>query len=74
MTQFTAPSYQVDQGQRETECAAICKKAVAQVVRDGVLAGWREQEIALSIADAAEEYVIYLATKPVKIWKAANSN
>lgn len=74
MTQFTPPHYHVEQGQRSTECASLCKKAVETIVRTAVAAGWREQELALHLADAADEYVIYLATKRSKIWQAANSN
>lgn len=74
MTQFTAPHYHVEQGQRTQQCAALCKSAVADFVLAAVAVGWREQEMALHLADAADEYVVYLATKPSKVWKAANSN
>jgi hypothetical protein len=74
MTQFPAPRYHARQNQRAQECAALCKNAVADIVRAAVAVGWREQEIALCLADAADDYVVYLATKPDKPWKAANSN
>lgn len=47
---------------------------VADIVRAAVSVGWREQEVALHLADAADEYVVYVATKPSRIWEAANSN
>jgi len=74
MTHFPPPRFSVDQTQRSRECLAVCKAAIAKVVREAVAAGWREQETALHLADAAEDYVVYLATKPTKEWTAANSN
>lgn len=69
MTQFTAPQYHAGQGQRTQECAALCESAVADIVRAAVAVGWREQEVALHLADAADEYVMYLAAKPSKSGK-----
>jgi hypothetical protein len=74
MTQFTAPRYHAGQGQRSQECSALCKSVIVDIVRAAVTVGWREQELALHLADAADDYVVYLATKPHKVWKAANSN
>lgn len=74
MTQFTAPRYHAGQGQRSQECASLCKSAVADIIRSAVIVGWREQEMALHLADAADDYCVYLATKPHKKWTAANSN
>jgi hypothetical protein len=59
---------------RSRECEAVCKTAITDVVRRAVAAGWREEEIALHLADAAENYVMYLATKAKRKLMAANSN
>jgi formaldehyde-activating enzyme involved in methanogenesis len=74
MSYFPPPRFSVEQTQRSRECIAVCKTAIAEAVRDAVAAGWREQEVALYLADAAEDYVVYLATRPTKEWIAANSN
>lgn len=74
MTKIRSPRYSVEQFGRTLECEAICKEAFGHLVRDSVAAGWREEEIALALADAAEDYVIYLATKPLQKYHAANSN
>ena len=47
-------------------------------MRDAVLqaitAGWREAEAALAVADAADDYILYLAERPRRTHVAANSN
>ncbi|UVC12686.1 hypothetical protein IHQ71_31660 (plasmid) [Rhizobium sp. TH2] len=39
-----------------------------------VAAGWRESEVALALADAFDDYCVYLAKRPVTTLFAANSN
>jgi hypothetical protein len=48
--------------------------ATRELIVQAVRAGWREAEAAIAIADAAENYVFYLAEKPKKKINAANSN
>jgi len=74
MTHFVAPRHRADEHQRTKEAADACKAAIADMILSGIQAGWREEELALHLADAAESYVIYLATKPRRVLKAANSN
>ena len=74
MTQIRSPRHSVEQFGRILECEAVCTEAFAQLVRNSVAAGWREEDIALALADAAEDYVVYLATKPAEKYRAANSN
>lgn len=54
------------------------RKAAAQVARQLVLqmvqAGWRESEAALSLADAFDDYCVYLAERPQRAIEPANSN
>jgi hypothetical protein len=39
-----------------------------------VQAGWRENEAALSLADAFDDYCLYLAQRPPLRHEAANTN
>jgi hypothetical protein len=39
-----------------------------------VAVGWRENEVSLSLADAFDDYCIYLARRPTTTVVAANSN
>ncbi len=74
MTTIRSPKYSAEDMGRSRECETTCKEAIIDVVRRAVAAGWREEEIALHLADAAEDYVIYLATRPSLKRMAANNN
>lgn len=74
MTNIRSPRFNAEEMARSRECDSVCATAITDVVRRAVAAGWREEEIALHLADAAENYVIYLATKPTCRLKAANNN
>ncbi len=74
MTNINSPKYSAEDTGRSRECAAVCNAAITDVVRRAVAAGWREEEIALHLADAAEDYVMYLATTAKRRLTAANSN
>jgi hypothetical protein len=69
-----APKYSVDQNERSRDCEAAFMDATRELIVQAVRAGWREAEAAIAIADAAENYVFYLAEKPKKKINAANSN
>ena len=45
-----------------------------QIVLQMVQAGWRESEAALSLADAFDDYCLYLAEQPQKRPQPANLN
>ncbi|MDP9813293.1 hypothetical protein J2W42_006164 [Rhizobium tibeticum] len=74
MTNIGSAKYSAEDMGRWRECEAVSKVAVTDVVRRAVAAGWREVEIAHHLAEAADIYVIYLATKPKRRLMAANSN
>jgi hypothetical protein len=74
MTNIRSPRYSAEDIGRSRECESVCKGAITEVVRRAIAAGWREEEIALHLADAAEDYVIYLATRPSLKRMAANNN
>lgn len=48
--------------------------ATRQFIMQAVAVGWRESEAAMALADAADNYVMYLATRPQRDYIAANSN
>lgn len=71
---FQSPTYAADQIARSREGEKVFSRAFALFVREAVAAGWREQEAALLLADAAEDYVIYLATAADRRPAPANAN
>jgi hypothetical protein len=72
--EIRAPKFSVYQSDRARDCESVFQAAMRELVVQAVRAGWREAEAAIAIADAAENYVIYLAEKPKRHLKAANSN
>lgn len=68
------PEFSVDRSERARDCQSVFQEAVRELMVQAVRAGWRESEAALALADAAEDYVIYLAEKPKRHLTAANSN
>ncbi|WP_040677275.1 hypothetical protein [Rhizobium mesoamericanum] len=74
MSNINSPKYSAEDMGRSRECEAVCKAVITDVVRRAVAAGWREEEIALHLADAAENYVMYLATRAKRKLMAANTN
>lgn len=57
---------------RETRDAF--QSAVRDLVVEAVNAGWREAEAAIALADAADDYVMFLSERPRRNPIAANSN
>jgi hypothetical protein len=69
-----APTYSPLDPRREHNARHIFSNAMRHLVLQAVRAGWREPEAALALADAADDYVLYLAQKPTRKLMAANSN
>jgi|UPI0005613720 hypothetical protein len=69
-----APSFYADDALRSGECRRVFDQAARALVLRAVQAGWRESEAAMALADAADRYVMYLATVPRNAPLAANSN
>jgi hypothetical protein len=44
------------------------------LINQFVQSGWRESEAALALADAFDDYCMYLAEKPKRALLAANTN
>ncbi|MDS7597022.1 hypothetical protein [Agrobacterium tumefaciens] len=74
MQQIQPPRFAVDQTARIAECRETFVAAARSLIVNAVANGWREEEAALALADAADEYVLYLASKPVSNRKPANQN
>jgi hypothetical protein len=74
MQKITSPHFTVDDLRREAECCRVFDTIARTIVISATNAGWREGEAALALADAAERYVLYLAS-PVRLHLLpANSN
>jgi len=57
-----APTFHVNDLRREAQCSRVFDKIARNTVISAINAGWRESEAALALADAAEHYVLYLAS------------
>ena len=68
------PTISPSDRRRASECRREAKAIARQIVLQMVNAGWREGEAALVLADALEDYCLYLAEQPSKSLCPANSN
>jgi hypothetical protein len=69
-----APTYSPLDPRRERDAKQFFAHAARNLILQAVRSGWRESEAAMALADAADEYVMYLAQKPCRQLIAANSN
>lgn len=74
MNKFRPPSYRIFEQERARECQTVCRSVYSKLIAEAVALGWREQEVALELADAADDYVFYLSPKPGLPRAAANVN
>jgi len=76
MPDIHSPRHGVFDEERAKECEAEFRRVLDLVISRAVAMGWREQEVALQIADLAEDYVMDLAynnqVSPVQ--RPANDN
>lgn len=68
------PTFQPSDPRRAREAREAFHEAVRDLVVQAVGAGWREAEAAMALADAADDYVMFLAQRPQRNTVAANSN
>jgi hypothetical protein len=68
------PEYDPSDRRREAERRKVATSVARQIIVEMVQAGWRECEAALSLADAFDDYCLYLAELPQLRPKAANGN
>ncbi|UVC09848.1 hypothetical protein IHQ71_04335 [Rhizobium sp. TH2] len=74
MVDLHSPIFDASNPQRTAQCRRETEAVARRIVLDMVAAGWRESEAALALADAFDDYCIYLAKRPVTTLVAANSN
>lgn len=74
MSDLASPKHETDHAERAGECADQCQRVLKKLILAFVEAGWREQEVAIHLADAAEDYVMHLASQPRVQGQAANTN
>ncbi|MEZ2131595.1 MULTISPECIES: hypothetical protein [unclassified Sinorhizobium] len=49
--------------ERSLECEEVLEAAFNELVRRAIAAGWRQAEVALVLADIADDYVMDLAER-----------
>lgn len=65
MIEIRSPQHDADQDSRFLDCQDAVEFAFHRLIADAELRGWRAAEIALAMADVAEEYIISLANGSV---------
>lgn len=68
------PKFPPNDPRRARETREVFEAALRDLVILAVGAGWREAEAALALADAADDYVMFLSERPRGTHVAANSN
>ena len=68
------PKFPPTDPRRARETREAFQAAMREIVLDAVKSGWREAEAAMALADAADDYVMFLSERPRRQYRAANSN
>lgn len=68
------PKFNPADQRRAREAREAFAAATRDLVLDAINCGWREAEAAMALADAADEYVMFLSERPRRNLTAANSN
>lgn len=68
------PKFPPTDPRRTRETRDAFRSAIRDLVVEAVGAGWREAEAAIAVADAADDYVMFLSERPRRNHIAANSN
>lgn len=69
-----SPKYEPTDPRRSRDIKEAFESAAREIVIQAVSVGWREAEAALALADAADDYVLFLSQRPRRSHDAANSN
>jgi predicted trehalose synthase len=64
MTLSSPPRYKASDRRRYSECESRCREALSKLINEATELGWRREELAIHLADAADDYVWHLATMP----------
>lgn len=68
------PKYEVYDPRRANDAREAFRREIRAAILRAIENGWREAEAALALADAADDYVLYLSERPRRSPSAANSN
>ena len=68
------PKFQPSDPRRVRDAREAFQAATRELVLEAIRIGWREAETAMVLADAADDYVMFLAARPPSGHIAANSN
>ena len=63
MTDIRSPLYSADDTRRARHCRNVFNEALSKLLGNAVAAGWRQEEVALQIADLADDLVMDLASR-----------
>lgn len=63
MNEIRPPHYGIYDDSRGFQRRAVFRRELQRLIETAVSAGWLEDEIALEVADLADEYVMKLAQK-----------
>lgn len=63
MENIQSPRPNADPMERSLECEEVLEAAFNELVRRAIAAGWRQAEVALVLADIADDYVMDLAER-----------
>ena len=69
-----SPTHSASDRRRDAERRKAAALIMRQLILQMVQAGWRESEAALSLADACDDYCLYLAEHPPRMLEPANGN
>lgn len=69
MLKISSPQLPYDYPERSLDCERAMARAFREFVQQAISAGWEEAEVALVVADIADDYVMELAQnkRPPKI-------
>jgi hypothetical protein len=63
MEKISSPQQPHEYPDRALDCEEAMRRAFRELLQDAIAVGWEEAEVALIVADVAEDYVMELAQK-----------
>jgi hypothetical protein len=72
--EVNSPDFKPSDTRRTAQCQQQAAAVTRLLINQFVQSGWRESEAALALADAFDDYCMYLAEKPKRALLAANTN
>ena len=73
MFEFNAPKFPVGTDERDVACRREMMDAMHGIIQNAIQRGWLESELAMALADVAEDHVMALAErKPPRLYVVSN--